>query len=139
MANIALKSQRLIGGDLIVYAIAVTFYASDLHSFLMTTSFFLLLYGISGYITALLGSMILYVLLRPAFHYMCQRWHFSPVLSAMLLSLVVIVLPFLFLSILLINRISYYADNTGEIMHGSGLDFFGAGSAYRTQHVGAGL
>ena len=79
----------------------------------------LLLYGISGYITALLGSMILYVLLRPAFHYLCQRWHFSRLLSAvvlMVLSLVVIVLPFLFLSILLINKVTYYVAHTGEIM-----------------------
>lgn len=43
---ISLKSQWLIGVGLIVYAAVVTFYANDLRSFLMATSFFLLLYGI---------------------------------------------------------------------------------------------
>lgn len=43
---LSLKSQRLIGVGLIVYAIAVAFYVGDLRSFLIITSFFLLLYGV---------------------------------------------------------------------------------------------
>ncbi len=78
-----------------------------------------ILYGIHEYVSAFLGSVILYVVFRPIFNYFVRKRHYNRIVVTVLVlifSLIVIVFPFLFLSVLLVNRIIYYSKNTEEIV-----------------------
>lgn len=75
--------------------------------------------GISQYITAFLGAVILYVVFRPWFHNLVHKRGWNRTLVTVLLivfSLVVIILPFLALSLLLASRIQYYSRNPEPIL-----------------------
>jgi len=78
-----------------------------------------IIFGLSGYISAFLGAGILYVVLRPWFENLVHKRHWNRTLVTTLLiifSLVVIILPFLTLSVLLVGRIQYYSQNAGDIL-----------------------
>ena len=78
-----------------------------------------IIFGLSGYISAFLGAGILYVVLRPWFTALAIKRHWSRPLVATLLiifSFVVIIMPFVTLSLLLVDRIQYYIQHTDEIM-----------------------
>lgn len=76
--------------------------------------------GLSGYISAFLGAGILYVVFRPWFTALAlkRNWNRSLVTSLLIIfAVVVIILPFLTLSLLLIGRIQYYSQHTDEILN----------------------
>ncbi len=75
--------------------------------------------GLRGYVSAFFGAGILYVIFRPLFYGLVYRkkWNRTLVTTAIIIfSLVVIVLPFLVLSFMLIDRIQYYLAHTDEIL-----------------------
>lgn len=75
--------------------------------------------GLRGYVSAFFGAGILYVIFRPVFYGLVYRkkWSRTWVTTGILLfSLFVIILPFLVLSLLLIDRIQYYAQHTDQIL-----------------------
>ncbi len=79
-----------------------------------------ILYGIHQYTSAFLGSAILYMVFRPLFNYLVHKKHMNKMLTTILIlviSLMVIVLPFLFLSVMLANKIAFYSNNLDEIAH----------------------
>lgn len=80
---------------------------------------FFILYGLKGYLTALLGSVILYILFLPMYRKLVEvrKWNapFTSVLI-LLISFLVLVLPFLSLSILLTDKILYYTSHFDEII-----------------------
>jgi predicted PurR-regulated permease PerM len=75
--------------------------------------------GLKQYTIALLGSGIIYVIFRPWFDNLVHKRGWNRLLVTILLilfSIVVIILPFLALSLLLINRIQYYSKNSEQIL-----------------------
>lgn len=78
-----------------------------------------ILVGLRQYTIALLGSGIIYVIFRPWFTNLVHKRKWNRLLVTILLilfSVVVIILPFLALSLLLINRIQYYSKHTDQIL-----------------------
>ncbi|MCC3155325.1 AI-2E family transporter [Hymenobacter sp. BT770] len=79
----------------------------------------LILFGLGGYVTGFLGAGILFVVLRPWFEALVHRrgWNRQLVTLALLtFALVVIILPFTALTLLLVNRVRHYAQDTSQIM-----------------------
>ena len=77
------------------------------------------IFGLSAYISAFLGAGILYVVFRPWFTALAikRHWNRSLVTAILILfAFVVIILPFLTLSLLLIDRIQYYSQHTEDIL-----------------------
>jgi predicted PurR-regulated permease PerM len=75
--------------------------------------------GLSSYATAFLGSGIFYVIFRPWFNALVhkRKWNRTLVTVGLIIfALLVIILPFLVLSLLLIDRIQYYSQNSGPIL-----------------------
>jgi predicted PurR-regulated permease PerM len=75
--------------------------------------------GLSGYISAFLGAGILYVVFLPWFNALAIKrgWNRSLVVTLLILfSLIVIIFPFLTLSLLLVGRIQYYIQHSDEIL-----------------------
>ena len=80
---------------------------------------FFILYGLRDYLSALIGSIILYVLFIPLFRFLKEKKKWKPSLVSgliILLSFVVIVLPFLSLSVLLTEKIIYYTSHYEDIL-----------------------
>jgi len=81
---------------------------------------FFILYGIRDYFSAFLGSIIVYILFLPMFRFLVDKMRWKSSLTAFLIifiSFVVIVLPFLFLSVLLTDKIIYYTTHYQEILN----------------------
>jgi predicted PurR-regulated permease PerM len=79
---------------------------------------FFILYGLKEYLSSFLGSIIIYILFLPLFRFLVEkkRWKISlTAIFIILLSFIVIVLPFLFLSVLLTDKIVYYTTHYQEI------------------------
>lgn len=75
--------------------------------------------GLHQYVAAFLGAGILYVVFMPWFKKLVFEKKWNRVWVTVLLmffSLVVIILPFLSLSLLLVDRIQYYSQHTDQIM-----------------------
>ncbi len=75
--------------------------------------------GLKGYATAFLGAGVLYVVFRPWFTALVvNRGYNRRVVTSLLIvfAIVVIVLPFLTLSLLLIGRIQYYSQHNDQIL-----------------------
>ncbi|GAB3989327.1 AI-2E family transporter [Spirosoma daeguense] len=78
-----------------------------------------IIFGLSGYFSAFLGAGILYVVFRPWFTALAikRKWNRSLVTSLLIVfAFVVIIMPFLTLSLMLIGRIQYYSQHTDDIM-----------------------
>lgn len=78
-----------------------------------------ILFGLSGYISAFLGAGVLYVIFLPWFNALAKKrgWNRSLVVTLLILfALLVIILPFLTLSLLLIGRIQYYIQHNEQIL-----------------------
>ncbi len=78
-----------------------------------------IVFGLSGYTSAFLGAGILYVIFRPWFTALVHKHNWNRTLVTSLLivfSLVVIVMPFLTLSLMLAGRIQQYSKNTDGIL-----------------------
>ncbi|MFD2570422.1 AI-2E family transporter [Spirosoma soli] len=101
-----------------------TIYTPKQQRVLLITSIIIIagfiLYGLSGYASAFLGAGILYVVFRPWFTALAikRKWN-RPLVTTLIIifSLVVIILPFLTLSLLLISRIQYYSQNADDILN----------------------
>ncbi|MCA8830743.1 AI-2E family transporter [Hymenobacter pini] len=79
----------------------------------------LILVGLGSYITAFLGAGILYVVFRPWFQALVHRrgWNRQLVTVGLLtFAFVVIILPFTALTLMLVDRIRDYAQDTTQIM-----------------------
>ena len=79
-----------------------------------------IIYGLREYLSSLLGSVIVYILFLPMFRYLVEKKKWKHTLTAIiiiLISFVVIVLPFLFLSVLLTDKIVYYTSHYDEILN----------------------
>ncbi|GAB3895055.1 AI-2E family transporter [Spirosoma agri] len=100
-----------------------TIYTPQQQRVLLITSLLIIagfiIVGLSGYASAFLGAGILYVVLRPWFTALAikRKWN-RPLVATLLIifSLVVIILPFLTLSLMLIGRIQYYSQHTDDIL-----------------------
>jgi hypothetical protein len=80
---------------------------------------FFIIYGLRDYLSALIGSVILYVLFIPFFRYLSEQKKWKPGLASgiiILLSFLVLVLPFLSLSVLLTDKILYYTSHYEDIL-----------------------
>lgn len=78
-----------------------------------------ILYGLRDYFSALIGSVILYVLFMPMFRFLTEKKGWNASLASgliILLSFVLLVLPFLSLSVLLTEKIVYYTSHYDEIL-----------------------
>jgi predicted PurR-regulated permease PerM len=100
-----------------------TIYTPKQQRILLITSLLVLggfiIAGLQGYVSAFFGAGILYVIFRPVFYGLVykRKWNRTWVTSAILFfSLFVIILPFLVLSLLLIDRIQYYLQHTDQIL-----------------------
>ncbi|WP_375416437.1 AI-2E family transporter [uncultured Hymenobacter sp.] len=79
----------------------------------------LILFGLLQYLTSFLGAGILYVVLRPIFTALVHRrgWNRTLVtVLLILLSLVVLIVPFYMLTTLLIGRLANLSRNTDQIL-----------------------
>ncbi len=101
-----------------------TVYTPEQQRILLITSLIIIagfiIYGLSGYVSAFLGAGILYVVLRPWFTALAikRHWNRSLVTTLLILfALVVIIMPFLTLSLLLIGRIQYYSQHADDILN----------------------
>lgn len=101
-----------------------TIYTPQQQRVLLITSILIIagfiIVGLSGYASAFLGAGILYVVFRPWFTALTIKRNWNKTLVAALLilfSLVVIILPFLTLSLMLVGRIQYYSQHTDEILN----------------------
>ncbi|MDB5153601.1 MAG: family transporter [Mucilaginibacter sp.] len=68
-----------------------------------------LVYALSGLFSSILGAIVLFTIFRPLFLYLVEKKHWNKTLVAVFIilgSLIVIVIPFLSLSIMVINKIS---------------------------------
>ena len=81
---------------------------------------FFILYGIRDYFSSFLGSIIVFILFLPMFRFLVEKHKWKKSITAVFIifiSFVVIVLPFLFLSVLLTDKIIYYTTHYGEILN----------------------
>lgn len=100
-----------------------TIYTPKQQRFLLVVSLVIIagfiLVGLRQYTIALLGSGIIYVIFRPWFTNLVHKRKWNRLLVTILLilfSVVVIIMPFMALSLLLINRIQYYSQHTDQIL-----------------------
>jgi predicted PurR-regulated permease PerM len=73
-----------------------------------------LLYTLSDLVGAVLGAILLYVLFRPFFIYLTEKKKFNrplAVVAIILISFFIIVIPFLALSIMLVDKVIYYTEH----------------------------
>lgn len=80
---------------------------------------FFILYGLGSYLTSLLGSVILYMLFLPLYRNLTENRKWKPTPTALLIilfSFIVVVLPFLFLSVLLTDKIIFYTTHYEDII-----------------------
>lgn len=79
----------------------------------------LILFGLGSYITGFLGAGILFVVFRPWYKALVHRrnWNrYVVTVGILVFALVVIILPFTALILMMVNRISHYAQDTSQIM-----------------------
>ena len=97
----------------------------------------LLFYALTDLFSSILGAIVLYTIFRPVYIYMVERRKWNKPLSAMLLiiaSIIIVVIPFLTLSFMMIDKISSLNRHTFPIDEWLGkLDAF-AGSKFRQMH-----
>lgn len=77
-----------------------------------------LFYALSGLFSSILGAIVLFTIFRPAYLYMVEKKHWNKSLVAILViltSLILIVIPFLALSIMVIGKISDFNRNSFDL------------------------
>ena len=78
----------------------------------------LLFYALTDLFSSILGAIVLYTIFRPVYIYMVERRKWNKPLSAMLLiiaSIIIVVIPFLTLSFMMIDKISSLNRHTFPI------------------------
>jgi predicted PurR-regulated permease PerM len=102
MASLYSRNQRIWLHFVIIIAIGLVIFA-----------------GLYNYLVSIISSMILYVLFLKPFKYWTVTHKGSPSIAAVgiiIISFIIIVLPFLVLSFLLTNKIIYYSENHEDII-----------------------
>lgn len=101
-----------------------TIYTPQQQRILLITSLIVIagfiIFGLRDYVSAFLGAGILYVIFRTWFTALVHKYNWNRTLVTSLLivfALVVIVMPFLTLSLLLAGRIQHYSQNTDDILN----------------------
>jgi predicted PurR-regulated permease PerM len=98
----------------------------------------LLFYALTDLFSSILGAIVLYTIFRPFYLYMVETRKWNRALSAViiiLISVIVVVIPFLTLSFMMIDKISGLNRNTFPIEEWLGkLDHF-AGSNFKQPHL----
>jgi predicted PurR-regulated permease PerM len=98
----------------------------------------LLFYALTDLFSSILGAVVLYTIFRPFFLYLVEgkKWNKSLVaVIIILISIIVVVIPFLTLSFMMIDKISGLNRNTFPIEEWLGkLDHF-AGSNFKQPHL----
>jgi predicted PurR-regulated permease PerM len=87
--------------------------------FSISALLFFILYGLKSYLSALIGSVLLYVLFIPMFRFLKEKKKWKASLASgliILISFLVLVLPFLSLSVLLTDKILYYTSHYEDIL-----------------------
>src|ERR1700749_4053887 len=77
-----------------------------------------LVYALSGLFSSILGAIVLYSMFRPVYLYLAEKRGWDRSLVAILIiftSLILIVIPFLTLSIMIIDKISNISPNSMQI------------------------
>lgn len=77
-----------------------------------------LLYSLRIITGALLSTLVLYTIFRPVYLFLTGHWRWNTIVTTlciMISSLVIIVLPFLALSMMVINKISNFQENPEQI------------------------
>ena len=77
-----------------------------------------LVYALSGLFSSILGAIVLYTMFRPVYLYLAEKRGWNRSLVAILIiftSLILIVIPFLTLSIMIIDKISNISPNSMQI------------------------
>ncbi len=77
-----------------------------------------ILYSLRTIAGALLSTIVLYTIFRPVYIFLTENWHIKKWLSALsiiIFSLVIIVLPFLTLSLMVINKITEFQQDPMRI------------------------
>jgi predicted PurR-regulated permease PerM len=75
---------------------------------------FFIIYSLSNLVGAILGAVVLYVLFRPFFIWLTEKKKLNRPLGVVVIILVsftIIIIPFLALSILLVDKVLYYMEN----------------------------
>lgn len=79
-----------------------------------------LIYTMQSIVSSFLGAIILYTLLKPLYIFSTQKKKLNKTVGALifvLLSLLVIIIPFSLLIVLLVNKITHFAENPELIIH----------------------
>ena len=79
----------------------------------------LILFGLGSYVTGFLGAGVLYVMFRPWFAALVHKRGYNRQLvttGLLTFALVIIILPFTALTLLLIDRVRHYAQDTRQLM-----------------------
>jgi len=77
-----------------------------------------LFYALSGLFSSILGAIVLFTIFRPVYLFMVEKKHWNKSLVAILViltSLIVIVIPFLALSIMVVGKISDFNRNSFDL------------------------
>lgn len=77
-----------------------------------------LLYSLRIIAGALLSTLVIYTIFRPIYLFLTEKWHVNAALAAitmMISSLVIIILPFLTLSLMVINKVTEFQQNPQQI------------------------
>lgn len=77
-----------------------------------------LLYSLKDLVSSILGAVVIYVLFKPMFVYLVNKFKLSRALSSViiiLVSFVIIIIPFLTLSIMLVNKVLYYMNHPAVV------------------------
>jgi predicted PurR-regulated permease PerM len=73
-----------------------------------------IIFTLKSLVSAILGAVVIHVLFRPLFIYFSERLKFNRALSAALIiiiSFIIIVIPFVSLSLMMVNKVIYYLEN----------------------------
>lgn len=77
-----------------------------------------LLFSLKDLVSAVLGSVVIYVLFKPMFLYLIKKLKLNRPLAAtiiILVSFIIIVIPFITLSIMVVNKVLYYVEHPDTI------------------------
>lgn len=81
----------------------------------------LLVYTLSGFLTAFLSAIILYVLFKPVMKFLCEKWRWNKniaVLAIIIISFVTILLPFSGITLMLSTKVNYVLNHSEDIITG---------------------
>jgi predicted PurR-regulated permease PerM len=73
-----------------------------------------LLFSLKNLVSAIMGAVVIYVLFKPLYMKLIEKFNFKRALATtviILLSFIIIIIPFLTLSLMMVNKILYYIEH----------------------------